>query len=75
MKDISLLGESKEVAEKRLNEIWKKLSRAFNLKSFYSEFMLGYKTLNHMELVDESESEITYYMPHHFLYSPTKSSI
>ena len=74
MKDVSLLGESKEVAEKRLNQIWKKLSRDSNLKSLYSEFMLEYKSLNHMELVEESESEITYYMPHHGVYRPDKSS-
>ena len=27
-----------------------------------------------MELVEESESEITYYMPHHGVYRPDKSS-
>ena len=71
--DVSLLGKSKDTAEKD-NIIWKKLSIDSNLKSLYSESMLEYKNLNHMDLVEESELGITYYMPHHGIYRPDKSS-
>ena len=36
--------------------------------------MLEYKTLNHMELVEESEPKITSCMPHRGVYCPDKSS-
>lgn len=75
MDDSTLLGESKQLAEKRLSQIWKRLSRDSNLQLLYSEFMQEYKSLDHMEIVKKSEIEnVSYYLPHHGVYRPDKSS-
>ncbi|XP_035219447.1 uncharacterized protein LOC118192560 [Stegodyphus dumicola] len=75
MKDSELLGESRNLAEKRLNQVWERLGRDSNLQRLYSEFMQEYKDLKHMELAEGSESITdSYYLPHHGVYRPDKSS-
>lgn len=75
MEDPALLRKSRNLAEKRLDGIWKRLDRDSNLKSLYSAFMEEYKILNHMELVEDAENDSDcYVIPHHSVYKPEKSS-
>ncbi|GFU44339.1 integrase catalytic domain-containing protein [Trichonephila clavipes] len=66
LKEPSCLGESKQTAVRRLNSLWRKLDVNPNLKQLYRDFIHEYLDMGHMEqLSDESESTVSYYMPHH----------
>ncbi|XP_035227025.1 uncharacterized protein LOC118199311 [Stegodyphus dumicola] len=67
------LGSSKEIASKLLDHLWNRLERQTQVKKLYTEFMREYEQLNHMMEI-ETETEAAYYLPHHGVYKPEKSS-
>ncbi|GFS52673.1 DUF1758 domain-containing protein [Trichonephila clavipes] len=71
----TLLGYSKENAIKRLNGIWGKLNKNNTMGTLYKEFMNEYELLGHMEEIkNETLDKINYYIPHHSVYKPEKTS-
>lgn len=65
------LGQSKQIAIRKLNALHKRLMLTPELFSLYKNFMREYETLNHMEEVKEAvEPNTTYYIPHHSVYKP-----
>ncbi|GFW59840.1 uncharacterized protein TNCV_2917221 [Trichonephila clavipes] len=71
----SCLGNSKDIALKRLGSMWNRLARDENYLNLYREFLRDYERLDHMkEVTNETEPEITYYATHHGIYRPEKST-
>ncbi|GFW10388.1 uncharacterized protein TNCV_5097391 [Trichonephila clavipes] len=63
-----ILGNSKVIASKRLDQLWTRLKRDPAMQTLYSEFLNDYELLQHMEEVKEdSDVENGYYLPHHGL--------
>lgn len=62
---IDNLGNSRDIALKRLHGLEKRFRRDPSLKRQYSEFIHEYLTLGHMRPIVEDPNEIAYYMPHH----------
>ncbi|GFU68303.1 integrase catalytic domain-containing protein [Trichonephila clavipes] len=61
-----ILGNSKAIASKRLDQLWTRLERDPAMQTLYSEFLNEYELLQHMEEVKEdSDIENGYYFPHH----------
>ncbi|GFW87257.1 integrase catalytic domain-containing protein [Trichonephila clavipes] len=74
-KEPSCLGNSKDIALKRLGSLWNRLARDENYLNLYREFLRDYERLGHMkEVTNETEPEITYYATHHGTYRPEKST-
>ncbi|GFX79979.1 DUF1758 domain-containing protein [Trichonephila clavipes] len=70
-KDPYCLGNSRFLAEVRLNQLWKKLSKHYELQTLYKSFLREYIDLNHMQLVaDPLETNISYFLPHHGVFRP-----
>ncbi|XP_025996077.2 uncharacterized protein LOC113005149 [Solenopsis invicta] len=64
---IEELGDSFQIATKRLKALERKLEKQPELKTWYHEFLKKYCTLGHMskiQLKNES-SDTAYYIPHH----------
>ncbi|CAK9809183.1 hypothetical protein ANTQUA_LOCUS5922, partial [Anthophora quadrimaculata] len=60
------LGESRSVALRRFYLVEKKFQRDSALKQKYCEFLLEYKYLNHMSLLENNDPTINcFYFPHH----------
>lgn len=60
------LGDSKQLATKRLNNLHTKNTLDPNYKLLYIDFMNEYKELNHMTQVKNIDhSKIYYFLPHH----------
>ncbi|GFX53013.1 integrase catalytic domain-containing protein [Trichonephila clavipes] len=60
---------------KRLESLWTRLSRDQDYQKLYRDFLKEYEELGHMTEITESvEPEYTYYMPHHGIYRPQKST-
>ncbi|GFX76728.1 integrase catalytic domain-containing protein [Trichonephila clavipes] len=79
VKDIQGLGHSKGLAMKRLDQLWRRLSKDKQMENLYREFMQQYLDLGHMEKVEEHSEEtsannICYYLPHHGVFRPDKST-
>ncbi|GFX10502.1 uncharacterized protein TNCV_2583241 [Trichonephila clavipes] len=56
----SCLGNSKDIALKRLGSLWNRLARDENYLNLYREFLRDYERLDHMkEVTNETEPEIT----------------
>ncbi|GFV65998.1 uncharacterized protein TNCV_1303891 [Trichonephila clavipes] len=73
-KEPSCLGNSKDIALKRLGSLWNRLARDENYLNLYREFLRDYERLGHMkEVTNEIEPKITYYATHHGIYRPKKS--
>ncbi|GFX46324.1 DUF1758 domain-containing protein [Trichonephila clavipes] len=71
----TLLGYPKENAIKRLNGIWEKLNKNNTMGTLYKELMNEYELLGHMEEIkNETLDKINYYIPHHSVYKPEKTS-
>ncbi|GFV96182.1 integrase catalytic domain-containing protein [Trichonephila clavipes] len=71
-KDPSCLGNSKDIAIRRLNS-WKRLSRDSSYLSLYAEFLKEYEELGHLErVVESSEPPTHYYIPHYGVLRPEK---
>ncbi|GFS80410.1 integrase catalytic domain-containing protein [Trichonephila clavipes] len=72
-KDPSCLGNSKDIVIRRLNSLWKRLSRDSRYLSLYAEFLKEYEELGHLERVVESSEPPTHYcIPHHGVLRPEK---
>ncbi|GFW77848.1 integrase catalytic domain-containing protein [Trichonephila clavipes] len=72
-KDPSCLENSKDIAIRRLNSLWKRLSRDSSYSSLYVEFLKEYEELGHLErVVESSEPPTHYYIPHHGVLRPEK---
>ncbi|GFX65017.1 integrase catalytic domain-containing protein [Trichonephila clavipes] len=70
-KDPSCLGNSKDIAIRRLNSLWKRLSRDSSYLSLYAEFLKEYEELGHVErVVESSEPPTHYYIPHNGVLRP-----
>ncbi|GFX56256.1 integrase catalytic domain-containing protein [Trichonephila clavipes] len=52
-KDPNCLGQSKDIALKKLNSLWNRLKREPNYLKLYRDFLKEYKELGHMQEVDE----------------------
>ncbi|GFV70665.1 DUF1758 domain-containing protein [Trichonephila clavipes] len=74
LKDPSCLGESRQTAIQRLNSWWKRLSRDKEYMSLYEKFLQKYEDLGHMREIKADGSGVTFYMPHHGVYRPEKST-
>ncbi|GFX27484.1 integrase catalytic domain-containing protein [Trichonephila clavipes] len=72
-KDPSCLGNSKDIAIRRLNSLWKRLSRDSSYLLLYAEFLKEYEELGHLErVVESSEPPTHYYIPHRGVLRPEK---
>ncbi|GFU53632.1 integrase catalytic domain-containing protein [Trichonephila clavipes] len=72
--DPSCLGESRQTAIQRLNSLWKRLSRDKEYLSLYEKFLQEYEDLGHMREIKVDGSGVSFYMPHHGVYRPEKST-
>ncbi|GFQ70350.1 integrase catalytic domain-containing protein [Trichonephila clavata] len=75
-KDITGLGHSKGLAMKRLDQLWRRLSKDKQMEILYRE---QYLDLGHMEKVEEhldetSANKFCYYLPHHGVFRPDKTT-
>ncbi|GFX42709.1 integrase catalytic domain-containing protein [Trichonephila clavipes] len=69
----SCLGNSKDIAIRRLNSLRKWLSRDSSYLSLYAEFLKEYEELGHLErVVESSEPPTHYYIPYHGVLRPEK---
>ncbi|GFT12634.1 uncharacterized protein TNCV_5094111 [Trichonephila clavipes] len=74
-KEPSCLGNSKDIALKRLGSLWNRLARDDNYLNLYREFLRDYERLGHMkEVTNETEPKIAYYATHHGIYRPEMST-
>ncbi|XP_029158343.1 uncharacterized protein LOC114930654 [Nylanderia fulva] len=67
---INQLGDSKNIALKRLRNLEKRFCREPALKEQYARFISEYLSLGHMKQVSElpNEHEPSYYLPHHCVF-------
>ncbi|XP_063929879.1 uncharacterized protein LOC135142140 [Zophobas morio] len=68
------LGNSKEMALKRLLSMERKLGRDRKLNEGYTSFMKEYLALGHMEVVEDDSSSKSFYLPHNCVVNPNSSS-
>ncbi|GFW16477.1 uncharacterized protein TNCV_443521 [Trichonephila clavipes] len=67
----TILGNSKMIASKRLDQLWTRLERDLTMRALYSEFLNEYVSLHHMrEVKEDSKSEAGYYLPHQGILRP-----
>ncbi|GFW72673.1 integrase catalytic domain-containing protein [Trichonephila clavipes] len=68
-KDPSFLGDSKQIALRRLNSLWRRLVQDPKILELYGNFIHEYFEMGHMEeVVEDEDSAIVYYLPHHGVY-------
>ncbi|GFX76513.1 integrase catalytic domain-containing protein [Trichonephila clavipes] len=72
-KDPNCLGQSKDIALKKLNFLWNRLKREPNYLKLYRDFLKEYKELGHMQEVDEREECGMYFIPHLGAYRSDKN--
>ncbi|GFS62793.1 integrase catalytic domain-containing protein [Trichonephila clavipes] len=72
--DPSCLGESRQTTIQRLNSLWKRLSGDKEYLSLYEKFVQEYEDLGHMREIKADGSGVAFYMPHHGVYRPEKST-
>ncbi|XP_025191576.1 uncharacterized protein LOC112591858 [Melanaphis sacchari] len=75
--DATKLGKSYEIAKRRFLAIERKFQKDKKLKEEYFSFMKEYESLNHMERLDNNESENadqTCYLPHHAVRKDSSTS-
>ncbi|GFV43333.1 integrase catalytic domain-containing protein [Trichonephila clavipes] len=73
-KDPNCLGQSKDIALKKLNSLWNRLKREPNYLKLYRDFLKEYKELGHMQEVDEKEEYGMYFIPHLGVYRSDKKN-
>ncbi|GFX05541.1 uncharacterized protein TNCV_3434451 [Trichonephila clavipes] len=62
------LGDSRSIASKRLDQLWRRLDRDPKLNNLYTKFIEEYLSLDHMEEItniDDITSEEGFFLPHH----------
>ncbi|KFM72413.1 hypothetical protein X975_11948, partial [Stegodyphus mimosarum] len=63
---LSLLGDSRENASKRMNYLLKRFARNPAMKHLYEDFIEEYNKLGHSEeIAEEDNANFSYYLPHH----------
>ncbi|GFX23737.1 uncharacterized protein TNCV_3596791 [Trichonephila clavipes] len=70
-RDPSCLGDSKQMALRRLNSLWRRLVQdpKIYILELYRNFIREYLEMGHMEeVVEDEDSAIVYYLPHHGVY-------
>ncbi|XP_029172119.1 uncharacterized protein LOC114941330 [Nylanderia fulva] len=70
------IGESREIAARRLSSLLRRINNQPAIKQEYSEFMSEYAQLNHMKViapVDSVNSQVVY-IPHHPVIRETSST-
>lgn len=70
------LGDSREIAMKRLLSLERRLNRDSNLKAQYGNFLSEYRALNHMKRVEvpPNEDRKSCYLPHHCVFKNSGQS-
>ncbi|XP_049301625.1 uncharacterized protein LOC125775149 [Anopheles funestus] len=71
------LGDSKEMATKRLSALERRLANQPELQDLYSTFMREYLQLGHMKKITQSEEDSgkeSYYIPHHSVVKPSSTT-
>ncbi|GFV85652.1 integrase catalytic domain-containing protein [Trichonephila clavipes] len=64
-------GNSRFLAEVRLNQLWKKPSKHYELQTLYKSFLQECIDFKHRQLVAEPlETNISYFLPHHGVFRP-----
>ncbi|XP_011169968.1 uncharacterized protein LOC105202970 [Solenopsis invicta] len=73
---VSSLGESREIAEKRLRSIERKLEKNPELKEAYINFIQEYERLGYMSTVENStgDDKNANYIPHHAVVKVTSTT-
>ncbi|GFX65257.1 integrase catalytic domain-containing protein [Trichonephila clavipes] len=62
------LGDSRSIASKRLDQLWRRLDRNPKLNNLYTKFIEEYLSLDYMEEItniDDIASEEGFFLPHH----------
>ncbi|GFS90542.1 integrase catalytic domain-containing protein [Trichonephila clavipes] len=62
------LGDSRSIASKSLDQLWRRLDRNPKLNNLYTKFIEEYLSLDHMEEItniDDTASEEGFFLPHH----------
>ncbi|GFV14681.1 DUF1758 domain-containing protein [Trichonephila clavipes] len=68
-RDPSCLGDSKQMALRRLNSLWRRLVQDPKILELYRNFIREYLEMGHMEeVVEDEDSTTVYYLPHHGVY-------
>ncbi|GFV47532.1 integrase catalytic domain-containing protein [Trichonephila clavipes] len=68
-RDPSCLGDSKQMALRRLNSLWRRLVQDPKILELYRNFIREYLEMGHIEeVVEDEDSAIVYYLPHHGVY-------
>ncbi|GFW67252.1 integrase catalytic domain-containing protein [Trichonephila clavipes] len=65
------LGDSRPIASKRLDHIWRRLDRDPKLNNLYTKLIEEYLSLDHMEEIkniDDIASEEGFFLPHHSVF-------
>ncbi|GFX33004.1 integrase catalytic domain-containing protein [Trichonephila clavipes] len=73
-KDPNCLGQSKDIALKKLNSLWNRLKREPNYLKLYRDFLKEYEELGYMQEVDEKEEYGMYFISHLGVYSSDKKN-
>lgn len=69
------IGETYNIAVRRMKAMEVKLNKNADLKRQYSEFMEEYIQLGHMSVVQDHDlRQPNYYIPHHFVLKPASST-
>jgi len=73
---LNKLGDSRDIALKRLKGLEKRLARDSSLKQQYTHFIKEYQLLGHMRLVCLPDNEVSpsFYLPHHCVFKITGRS-
>ncbi|GBM37030.1 hypothetical protein AVEN_31871-1 [Araneus ventricosus] len=72
-RDPSCLRNSKDMAVRQINSLWKRLPKDSEYLSLYTDFLREYEDLGNLERVAESSEPPTqYYIPHHGVLRPDK---
>ncbi|GFV09930.1 integrase catalytic domain-containing protein [Trichonephila clavipes] len=74
-RDPSCLGDSKQMALRRLNSLWRRLVQDPKILELYRNFIHEYLEMGHMEeVVEDEDSAIVYYLPHHGVHRQESKS-
>lgn len=71
---IGKLGDSREIALKRLHGLERRFKRDSNLKTEYARFLNEYLSLKHMQLIESraNNDPLSFYLPHHSIYKSSE---
>lgn len=69
-------GNTRQTAERRLEQLEKRLDKDKDLKEEYTKVLMEYSDLEHMEKIDDKEEDTKkkFYMPHHAVIRQDKTT-